>query len=115
MHSEITALDSIVKEGNIYAKIIPEAANLRRKREVARSLDSQQMTNAPKLGMRSTVPISNPSEDSLPSFKHLKATQTFSKSERPQPGLPPQKRKRRQIPQAQDLDSFALMANYSHM
>jgi hypothetical protein len=57
----------------------------------------------------------NPLKDFAASLKQPKAIRRLPKSETLWLELPPQKRKRRQIPQVQDLDSFALMADFSYI
>ena len=109
--SRVTTSTSMTKEGNVYAEIVPGAANSRKKRGATRSLDVQQATSRVIPATERAVPMPNPLKDFAASFKHPKAIQGLPKSETLWPELPPQKRKRRQIPQVQDLDSFALMAD----
>ena len=111
--SRVTTSISMTKEDNIYAKIVPGAANSRKKRGATRSLDVQQATSRVIPATERAVPMPNSLKDFAASFKRPKAIQGLPKSETLWPELPPQKRKRRQIPQVQDLDSFALMADFS--
>lgn len=115
MLSKITTSTSMTKEDNIYAKIVPGAANSRKKRGVTRSLDVQQATSRVMPSAERAVPMPNPLKDFAASLKHPKAIQRLPKSETLWLELPPRKRKRRQIPQVQDLDSFALMADFSYI
>jgi len=115
MLSKITTSTSMTKEDNIYAKIVPGVANSRKKRGATRSLDVQQATSRVIPPAERAVPMPNPLKDFAASLKHPKAIQRLPKSETLWLELPPQKRKRRQIPQVQDLDSFALMADFSYI
>ena len=115
MLPRVTTSTSMTKKGNIYAKIVPGAANSRKKRGTTRSLDVQQAMSRVIPATERAVPMPNPLKDFAMSFKHPKAIQRLPKSGTLWPGLPPQKRKRRQIPQVQDLDSFALMADFSYI
>lgn len=115
MLSRITTSTSMTEKDNIYAKVVPGAANSRKKRGATRSLDVQQATSRVIPSAERAVPMPNPLKDFAPSLKHPKAIQRLPKSETLWLELPPQKRKRRQIPQVQDLDSFALMADFSYI